>query len=370
MAGKIGADAPSNTIYRAYLFTGEVDFRRTTAVQKLLSEMIGTNGEEFDLEKFDGNTASAEDILPAVSTIPFFAERKVVMVDRVDRMNADSQERLAAFIPKLGEKSCLILLAGTEDPAKKRASSGDGEGKKGLRPALTSAVKAGGTVVNFAKLRSRDLAALVSEKVRESGLKMEPVALQTFSRLIEAHPSLLDREIEKLAAYTAGQSSVTLNDVENVTIKSAEDRVFPLIDAVAGGQPETAVKLLDDTFAASPKPENEVLKVVSLMARHFRLLYQAKYILMQPGVRNLESAPQEMRSSLMKEQNPLSLSSWQKDKITAQALQFTMEDLEKCLRRVLDCELAAKGISKEGGSPRLNLEILILRLSQRKSIPL
>jgi DNA polymerase-3 subunit delta len=284
-------------------------------------------------------------------------------------MNADKQERLAAFIPKLGEKSCLVLLAGAEDPSKRRAS-GDGESKKGVRPALTSAVKAGGTVVSFAKLRSKDLAPLVAERVRASGIKMEPVTLQTFSRLIEAHPSLLDREIEKLATYTAGQPSVTLADVENITIKSAEDRVFPLIDAVAGGQPETAVRLLDDTFAASPKPENEVLKVVSLMARHFRLLYQAKYLLTQPGVRSLDSVPEELRSSLMEEQHPLSLSSWQKGKIATQAPQFTMEDLEKCLKRVLDCELAAKGISKEGGSHRLNLEILILRLSQRKSVPL
>ena len=176
---------------------------------------------------------------------------------------------------------------------------------------------------------------------------------------------MADKEVEKLAAYIGDRKVINLDDVEAVIEKPDEDRIFPLIDAIAGAQANRSVEFLNETFAASIKPDQDVLKTVSLLARHFRILYQAKFL--QDEARSLGIASEEINSFLMKDQNPLKLSSdWQKNKINAQAKAFSKKELQWCMKRILECELSAKGIGKTGGTPRLNLEMLIFKLSQRK----
>lgn len=363
---------------KVYLFSGQVDSRRATMVDAIVKKMIVPEFETFDLEKFDGDSTTADAILSAVATLPFGSPRKVVVVDRVDRLDAGDQARIATFIPRLGDRCCLILLA-SEDAQPKRKSSSkkndeeseeeQSKSKKGLQSALTSAAKAHGKVTSMAKMRAQDVTALVASTVRSCGKKIEPPALQALSHSVQATPSIMEREIEKLVAYTGDRDTITAADVEKVTTRSPEDRVFPLIDAVATGRADTAIQLLHETLAASSKPDGEMPKVLALLARHFRLLIQAKYLAVEGGVRNLDSVPEELRSILMREVNPLLLSDWQKPKVMDQIRHFSLDELKHCLHLILQSELTLKGLSKEASSPRLNLEMLILKLTQRKSLP-
>jgi DNA polymerase-3 subunit delta len=362
---------------RVYLFSGQVDSRRKSMVDRLAARMIAPEFETFDLEKFDGDSSSSEAILSAVATLPFGSPRKVVIVDRVDRLDPNDQAKIAAFIPKLGDKSCLILLAGEDAQPKRKPSSQKSENadeddpskrKKGLQTVLTAAVKAHGKVTNMAKMRAQDVTALVAATVKASGKKIDSAALQALSHSVQATPSIMEREIDKLVAYVAERDTITVTDVEKVTTRSPEDRVFALIDAVAAGRADSAMQLLNETLAASTKPDGEMPKVLALLARHFRLLIQAKYLVVASGNRHLDSAPDELQELLMREVNPLSLADWQKPKIMDQLRHFTLEELEHCLHQILQSELTLKGLSKESTSPRLNIEMLILKLTHRKAL--
>lgn len=378
MATKASTDVDTNNIQRVYLFTGEIDSRRTKAVDRIIAKVIEPGFETFDVERFDGESSSIDSILSAASVIPFASKMKVAVVDRIDKMNADGQSRVASIIPKLGERSCLILLA-SEDSGSKRKSSAqsqdktdedDGKQKKGLRSEITAAVKKRGSVVNFDRLKAQDLSTLAMGMVKSSGRRIDPPALQALVRAAESNPASLEREIEKLVTYTDGRDSITLADVDNLVPRPPEDRVFPLIDAVAAGRAELAVQMLGETFAASSKPDNEVLKVVSLLARHFRILYQAKWLTTEGGFRGLASVPDETRAMLMHEQNPLSMGDWQRNKLMDQIHHFSLSELKHCLGLILECEMSCKGAGKHTTSPRASLDMLVLRLSQRKSIPL
>jgi DNA polymerase-3 subunit delta len=369
MTRKTTPEASPDGLYRVYLFTGEVDARRSTAIDALIAKAVSPDDAAFDLEKLDGGEVTAERVLTAVSTLPFGSGRKVVVVDRVDKMSPTDQESLAGFLPKIGNHACLILIGSESASTKKKEASDDGSGKK-KGVSLTTAVKAVGGVETFAKMKSQDVQTAVANLVRAHGKKIEPVALQSLARLCDAHPAMIDTEVEKLVAYSEGRDSITLKDVETVSTVSVEEKVFPLINAVAAGRPEAAVSLLEDAFAASSRPDNEVLKVVSLMAGHFRMLYQTKFLLTQ-GQRGLHGVPEELLAMLMQGKNPTTLGDWQGRKLLDQARAFSLMEIQQCLKHLLKCELAIKGQSKNaGGSPRMNLELLILRLSQRRSIPL
>lgn len=368
-----------DNIASTYLFVGEVDSRRIATLNKLLAAIVEPGTELFGLERFDGDSSSAAVILPAVMGMPFGGSRKVVVVDRVDRLSADDQSKIAAFIPKLGAMSCLIMLSGDENPAKKKAgavkqseeedeNSPQQKSKKGLQTVLSGAVKKNGTVLDFPKMKAQDVTTLIAQIVREHGKKIAAPALQMLSYSMQSSPSLIEREVEKLTTYIGERETISVVDVEEVTTRSPEDRVFPLIDAVAAGRTDTAIHLLSETLAASMKPDNEVPKVLALLGRHFRILYQVKYLVTAGGLRSLNNVPDELREMLLREPSPVSAPDWQKAKLMDQANHFTQEELRRCLKNILVCELAFKGQGKGSSSPRLNLEMLVLKLSQRKAL--
>lgn len=362
-----------------YLFSGEVDARRDTAVEELVSKMVDPGSTMFDLSRFEGDEANAESILGAAMTLPLASERKVVIVNRVERLSADDQSRIASFLPRLGASSCLIFLTGEEAAtAKSRQSSKKDEDeepeegekkkqKKGLQSELVKAVKANGKVVDFARLRADDLSGLIASNLTRLGKKIEPSALQSMTRSLAASPSTIEKESEKLATYIGERNLITLADVDQAITKSPEERVFPLIDAIAARRPDQAIQLLNETMAASAKMDSEVLKIISMLARHFRLLYQVKFLKDQ-GVRSLANVPEELHELLAEDSrnNPLSMADWQLRKLGEQSAAFSLGELETCIKEILACELATKGIGKGDGSPRLNLEMLVFKLSRRR----
>lgn len=367
----------SATVSRVYLYTGESDIRRREAVDDLIGKLIEPSSEGFDLEVVDGEETPGASILSSVTTAPFASERKVVVVERADRLSQEDQEKIAAFLPKLPSLSCLILLAGEdttsrakqsqpkqkekedededeEDPAKKKQ-------KKGLSSVLQKAVKSHGAVINFAKMKSDALGRIASSLSSKLGKKLDPRSAAMLSRSVEGNAVLLEREMEKLATYVGDRDTITMADVEAVASRSPEDRVFALIDAIGSKKSGEAMRLLDETLAASPKPENEVHRILALMARHFRMLYQLRF-LKESGVRQLTAIPEEIEDFLPKESSVLSLADWQRGKMFSQVGYFSTGQLRRCLQGVLECELATKGLGAETGSNRLSLEMLVVKL--------
>ena len=368
----------TETPKEVYMITGEVDSRRQSAVDELVSQV-----KDGEIEQFDGFKATADEIIEAAATLPFLSERKVVIVDRVDRMDPEDQGKIAKFIPKLGPAMRMIFLTSEQVKAMKgkpkqeeeeeEEEQEEGEKKKpkkrkkGLQSDLTKAVKEHGTVRDFGKMRFSDLSARLRKGLQARGKKIEEQALQALTSSIAGSPSIAESELDKLTAYVGDQPSITLRDVDKVVTKSPEDRVFHLIDAIAMRRPHSAMRLLNETLAVSAKPDGEVPKILGMMGRHFRLLYQTKF-LQTRGVRNLKAIPEELQSLLIQERklNPAGVTDYQQGKFIEQANAFSLNEIELCMKHVLACELAVKGLGKTAASPRLSLEMLILRLSQRK----
>jgi len=372
VAGKTADRSSADTISRVCLFTGESDIRRRDAVDELIHKLVDPASQGFDLEMMDGETATAESVLSSVTTAPFMSERKVVVVDRVDRLSQDDQKRIASFLPKLPSLSCLILLAGEDSSTRTRAQSKSREKddedeekserkqKKGLNAALKKAAKSQGTLIEFAKLKADALGDMAVSLARKLDKKLDPRSAALLSRSVEGNAVLLEREIEKLATYTGERDTITIADVEAVASLSPEDRVFALIDAIGGRQAGQAMRLLDETLAASPKPEGEVQRILALMARHFRMLYQLRF-LKESGL-GFGPVPEEVSELLPKESSVLSLADWQKKKLLSQVSYFSSAHLRLCLQGVLECELATKGLGAETASNRLSLEMLLVKL--------
>lgn len=374
MANETANRSDADSIARVYLYTGESDIRRRDAVNGLIGKLVDPSSEGFDLEVVDGEDTLASTILSSVTTAPFVSKRKVVVVERADRLSQDDQERIAAFLPKLPSLSCLILLAGEDATSRSKQSqpkpkekededeedSAEKKSRKGLSQALQKAVKSHGILVNFAKMKADALGRVAVSFAGKLGKKLDPRSATILSRSVEGNAVLLEREIEKLATYVGDKDAITMADVEAVASRLPEDRVFALIDAIGAKKSGEAMRLLDETLAASPKPEYEVHRILALMARHFRMLYQLRF-LTESGIR-LNAIPEEIEELMPKESSVLLLADWQRTKLLSQVGYFSSGQLRRCLRGVLECELATKGLGAETASNRLSLEMLLVKL--------
>ncbi len=371
MNGMVDAESKD----RVYLFTGEADSRRDEAIEALISRFIDPAFAEFDLEFIDAEGASASQILSAVSTVPFASERKVVVAEHVDLLSADDQLKIADFLPKLSQRSCLILLTSEKEVAtksrgkakEKSQTEAEGEGaatKKGLQPKLRSAVAKYGIVVHAEKLKGEALRKAVILEARKHGKEIQQAAAEALAYSTEGSLPLMQREIEKLAIYTGDRKTITLADVDNLTPRPPEDRIFPMIDAIGARKQAQAIRLLQETLMASAKPDDEVMRILAMLARHFRLLYQMAY-LNEIGLNPFSKIPDDVIDMLPKEHNILETAEYARRAMAGQVRFFTMSQIRKCLKQVLATELATKGVEGEGSSRRLNLEILVMRLCER-----
>ena len=99
------------------------------------------------------------------------SERRVVVVTNVQRLGKEDQEVLAAGLPKLGDLSCLVLVAGATE-----YDAGKVKGKALGTKLLNAIAKAGATVLCDAPGDS-GLQSRANALLKARGKTIEPAAL-------------------------------------------------------------------------------------------------------------------------------------------------------------------------------------------------
>ncbi len=103
-----------------YLIVGEQDLLLDQAVEALKSSVAEVADLDFNLETFEGESASADDIVAACNTLPFVSERRLVIVRGVDKMSKDAAEALVRYAEDPSPTTILALVgqeAREEHPA-------------------------------------------------------------------------------------------------------------------------------------------------------------------------------------------------------------------------------------------------------------
>ena len=80
---------------RVYLLGGEQAYLRLQNRDKLVRALLG-DGDAMNLSKFHGSGASAREIIDMAQTLPFFADRRVIVLENTGLMNPKSVTRSSA----------------------------------------------------------------------------------------------------------------------------------------------------------------------------------------------------------------------------------------------------------------------------------
>jgi len=373
-------------IQRVYLFLGSDDALKREAWQKLTGPLLDPSFADFDREERDipptgagepGEAARA--VLASAGGVPMASERRVVVVTNIQRLGKEDQEVLAAGLPKLGDLSCLVLVAGATE-----YDAGKAKGKAVATKLLAAIAKAGATVLCDAPGES-GLQARANALLKARGKTIEPAALALITDRAKATAAerggsgktgdlhVLMNELEKAIAYAGDRPQVTRADAEAVGMHTVQDNIFALLDAVGHRDPRRALDEADKMLDVGDKPDGVAARTFVMLARHLRHLWGAKYLADQRlnGFNIKGGLPPDVQAVLSGEMIGMTArQSFLLKNLQDQARGWTYPALADGLRRVLASDLAMKsippgaalGAKAPADDPASNLRLLVVEL--------
>ena len=154
----------------------------------------------------------------------------------------------------------------------------------------------------------------------------------------------LEKELEKLFCYTFDQSAITAADVDAVCTVQITNKIFEMVDAVAGRRQRQALDYYYDLLALKEPP----MRILFLLARQFGILLLVKD-LTERRYPNREIAS---KAGIP----PFSVGKYQ-----SQAKAFTAKRLKEILEAAVEAEEAVK-TGKMGDI--LSVELFIIEYSR------
>src|SRR5215216_2382619 len=306
-----------------YLLLGDDEERKARGVEKLRAGRT--------VEAYDGSATGPESVVSACNSFSLFGEGPFVVLRNLDAWYAGQKAVIVDYLRDPSPGADLILI-----------------GKKlGARERLFSAVKKLGEVHTFEQPTGKALVKWLVGHARKRGLDLpEDVAEDLANRCSEDKMRLL-QEAEKLALFV-GEDTATHDDVAALCPPDVQSNIFAFVDALAAGQRDRALRLLEDLISTGEPP----LRLTFMVRRQFQLVARARALLDR-------GTPQKELSSRLK------VPPFVARKLEEQGRKLDEEDLERALALIQDLEGGLKGGSYL--SDELQVEMTVLGLSERSA---
>ncbi len=319
-----------------YVFHGDDALSRDEALRKLISRLGDADAASLNLTRLDGRSLSLDELRRHCDTLPFFTNRRLIIVrGLLARLSGNAErafrEGLLAYLPELPPTTRLVFVEDRELPKR--------------HPVVKLAKQAGdGYVRLFATPRGRSLARWIRARARQLGGEMTPQAVEMLGAFVGDDLYRLNNEIQKLVSYVDGQRPVNADDVIALTPDARQASIFDMVDAIGRRDGRTASRIYHRLLAAGDHP----LALLGMITRQFRLMIQVKEL--APRLGTAEAIARELR------QNPYPIK-----KILAQSRNYSFAQLHVVYRRLLETDLAIKSGQM---APVLALDLLIAGLSR------
>lgn len=315
-------------------------------IEKFIDAMVARMGDpsllELNYSRLDARSAAESDLRTAALAMPFLADRRLVVLEQAQtRLGKGSEEKMKPFLSGLPDTTALVLVVSDEF-----ATSGSKRGWQVLSQEhwLWKWIEAQGGKALYHACRQpllEDMPAWIRKKAEGLGGKFEPAAARVLADHTGSDTQYALQEITKLLTYVDFKRPVETDDVELLTAPGGQVNVFDMVDALAEGNSNRALRLLqallDETDSAS---------LFGMIVRQFRLLLQAREVLDEGG--STDSIGRE-----------LGVVPFVARKLSGQAAGFSMSRLRQVYHRLLELD---EGMKTSQWTPDLALEIFVAEM--------
>lgn len=323
---RIAQDIKNGQPGNLYLLYGEEAYLRRQYRDKLKAALVPQE-DAMNCSVYSGKDINASEVVDLAGTMPFFAERRVVIVENSGWFKSGN-DQIAALVKSLPDTTCMIFVEAEVD-------------KRGK---LFKAVTANGCAALCEMQDEATLRKWVMGLLKKENKSITPDALNLLLDKTGTNMENIRREVEKLVCYRYYEEGITAADVEELCIVQIQNQIFDMVEAVAQKKQKQALGLYYNLLALKEAP----MKILALTARQFHMLLQVKEM-KSKGYQESDIARQ---TGL----NPYFL----KKKYIPQAAQFKLPQLEAALRTCVEAE---ENIKTGRMSDILSVELIIVSLS-------
>ncbi len=322
----IAEDIKSGEFKQVYLICGEEDYLCRMYRNRLLSALQAEK-DSMNFVRFEGRQISEETLISACETYPFFADRRVVLVEESGFFKEKS-ERLPEYFSALPDYLVVIFSEKEIDRRNK----------------LYKIVAKYDRVIECSPPDAKGLTNWILVELKKSGKTIKKSTLELFLEGAGTDLNFLSNELEKLISYTGDRPEITAQDVRAVCSVQIENRIFDMISDAAAGRREKALKAYYDLLILKEAP----MRILYLMERTMDQLLRIRQLSSEGKGEKLIADSLKLHPYAVKKNLPL-------------ARKYSVSELKQAVEELVRAEEDVK----TGRLPdKMSVELMLIRISK------
>lgn len=321
----ISDDIKKGEFKSVYLLYGEEEYLKKQYRDRLKNAIAGDDTMNYSY--YDSDNASVKDIIDVCETLPFFAQKRLVIMENTGFLKSSNDE-LADYIKHIPDYLVVVMVEKDVDKRNK----------------VYKAVDSVGYICEMKPQTTATLEKWIAGLLAKDNLKISREACDLILDKTGAGMDYIRQETEKLVSYCQGRDVVTVEDVEKVCATHTTSHIFDMISAIANKKQQQALDLYYDLLELKEPP----MRILYLIVRQFNGILQVKD-LMSRGISGKEIA------------SKIGAAPFVVGKYQAQAKYFDMNTLLDALN---ECAKTEEAVKQGRLNDRLGVELIIIKYSK------
>ena len=255
----LNEDLKTGNFKQIYLLCGEEGYLKKQYKERFVKAML-PEGDTMNYAYYEGKSTDVKEVIDLAETMPFFAERRLIVFENTGFFKSAGSE-LTDYIKDMPETTYFIFVENEVDK----------------RSRLYKAVKAKGHIVGLSTQDEGTLKRWIQGIARGEKKQMSDSAILYFLGKVGTDMENIRKELEKLICYALDRDTITKEDVDAVCVTQITNHIFDMVNAVADKDQRRALDLYYDLIALKEPP----MRILFLMIRQYRILFQVKALLKQ-----------------------------------------------------------------------------------------
>ena len=253
----LNKDLKEQNFKRTYLLFGEEDFLKKSYKNRLKDGITG--GDTMNYNYFEGKNVDVKEVMNLADTMPFFADRRLILLEDTGFFKSAAGEELVSYLPQMPDSTCMVFVESEVDK----------------RNRLYKKVKELGYAAELSRQDASQLARWAGGILAKDGKRITGRTMDLFLASAGDDMENIRMELEKLVSYVGDREVVTDEDVRAICTVHVTSKIFEMVGAIVGGDTKKAMDLYEDLLTLKEPP----MRILYLIARQFNQILQVKELM-------------------------------------------------------------------------------------------
>lgn len=249
---RIKNDIKNEVFSKIYLLHGAETYLMEYYAKQIIEKCTDSETRDFNLLKISAELPDEKTTDEFISSYPFMSDRKILYIRNSGLFKKASESQKKYWVGVFDELPDYITIIFSETEADKRN-------------ALYKQLAKAGYAHEFPYMEERALMQWTAKILNSDNLSISAADAAYLVEICGPSMNNIKNELDKLIAYKHEKSVVTREDIELVTVKGIENRIFDMINDVIRKQRKSAFEKLNDLKTLNEEP----IKIISIIFKKF-----------------------------------------------------------------------------------------------------